>query len=58
MGLKPNSPNEFRKFVQDEMRYYQRAYLDILQAQKAELAGWEHVFYHYNWGIADSLAFL
>jgi uncharacterized protein with ParB-like and HNH nuclease domain len=57
MGLKADSPNEFRTLLHDEMKYYLRAYLDILDAQKEEKPGWEHVFYHYQWGIADSLGF-
>ena len=57
MRLKADSPGEFRNLVHDEMKYYLRAYLDILDAQKEEKAGWENVFYHYNWGIADSLSF-
>jgi len=57
MGLKADSPAEFRTLVHDEMKYYLRAYLDILDAQKEEKLGWEHVFYHCNWGIADSLGF-
>ena len=57
MRLKADAPGEFRNLVHDEMKYYLRAYLDILDAQKKEKAGWENVFYHYNWGIADSLSF-
>jgi len=57
MGLKADSPSEFQMLVHDKMTYYLRAYLDILEAQKAEKPGWEHVFYHHNWGIADSLGF-
>jgi len=57
MGLKADSPTEFRTLVHDEMKYYLRAYLEILDAQKEERPGWEHVFYHCNWGIADSLGF-
>ncbi len=57
MGLKADSPTEFRKLVHDEMKFYLRAYLDILAAQNEEKPGWEHVFYHCNWGIADSLGF-
>ena len=57
MGLKADSPAEFRMLVHDEMKYYLRAYLDILDAQKEEKPGWENVFYHCNWGIADSLSF-
>ena len=55
MGLKSNSPEGFRALLHDEMKYYLRAYLDILEAQKQEKPGWEYVFYHSNWGIADSL---
>jgi uncharacterized protein with ParB-like and HNH nuclease domain len=57
MGLKADSPGEFRTLVHDEMKFYLRAYLDILAAQKEEKLGWENVFYHSNWGIADSLGF-
>ena len=57
MGLKADSPSEFRVLVHDEMKFYLRAYLDILAAQKEEKIGWENVFYHSNWGIADSLGF-
>lgn len=57
MGVKADSPAEFRMLVHDEMKYYLRAYLDILDAQKEEKPGWENVFYHCNWGIADSLGF-
>jgi len=39
------------------MKFYLRAYLDILDAQNEEKPGWENVFYHYKWGMADSLSF-
>ena len=57
MDLKPDSAEDFRKLVQVEMKYYLGAYLAILDAQKEEKQGWEHVFYHSKWGIADSLGF-
>jgi uncharacterized protein with ParB-like and HNH nuclease domain len=57
MRLKADSPGEFRTLVHDEMKFYLRAYLDILDAQKEEKPGWEHVFYIKHWGIAPSLAF-
>ena len=57
MGLKADSPGEFRTLVHDEMKFYLRAYLDILEAQEKEKPGWEHVFYIEQWGIAPSLAF-
>jgi uncharacterized protein with ParB-like and HNH nuclease domain len=57
MGLKADSPEEIRTLVHEEMKHYLGAYLDILSAQKEEKPGWEHVFYQYHWGIADSLRF-
>jgi uncharacterized protein with ParB-like and HNH nuclease domain len=57
IGLKADSPNEFRKHLHEEMKFYLRAYVDILDARKEEKVGWENVFYHSNWGIADSLGF-
>lgn len=57
MKLKPDSPGEFRTLLQDEMKFYLGAYLEILDAQKTEKTGWEPVFYHAQWGIADSLRF-
>ncbi|MGO8738135.1 GmrSD restriction endonuclease domain-containing protein [Rhodoblastus sp.] len=57
MRLKADSPGEFRTLVHQEMKYYLRAYLDILDAQKQEKPGLEHVFYISQWGIAPSLSF-
>lgn len=57
MGLKADSPEEFRALLHDEMKFYLRAYLDILDAQNEEKPGWENVFYHSKWGMADSLSF-
>ena len=57
MGLQADSPDKFRKMVHDEMKFYLRAYLEILRAQTEEKPGWEHVFYIKHWGIAPSLSF-
>lgn len=57
MGLKADSPGEFRSLVHDEINFYLRIYLNILDAQKEEKPGLEHVFYISHWGIAPSLAF-
>lgn len=57
MGLNADSSDDFRTLVHQEVKYFLRAYLDILDAQKEEKLGWEHVFYHSKWGIADSLSF-
>ncbi len=57
IGVTPNSSIDFSKLMHQEMRFYLRAYINILEAQKEEKPGWEHVFYQHNWGIADSLSF-
>src|SRR5205823_6733282 len=36
MKLMVDSPEEFRALLHEEVRYYLRAYLDILEAQKEE----------------------
>lgn len=56
MDLQADSPDGFQNLVQGEMKFFLRAYLDILEAQKREKPGWEHVFYIKHWGIAPSLA--
>ena len=48
IGVSADSPDEFRKLLHDEMKFYLRAYVDILDAQTEEKAGWEQVFYHCN----------
>ncbi len=57
IGLKADSPGEFRVLVHDEMKFYLRAYLDILDAQKEEKSAKEHVYYIIHLGMAPALAF-
>lgn len=57
IGVDAESPDDFRALLHDEMKFYLRSYLEILDAQTAEKAGWENVFYHTQWGIAYSLSF-
>lgn len=57
VGQTADSPEDFRKLLHEEMKFYLRAYVNILDAQNDEKPGWEHVFYHSKWGIADSLSF-
>ncbi|WP_038164515.1 DUF262 domain-containing protein [Verrucomicrobium sp. BvORR106] len=56
-GLSADAPEDFHRFVHVEMKFYLHAHLQILQAQRQEMPGWEHVFYHYQWGVADSLCY-
>jgi len=57
VGLNASSSANFSTFVHRDMKFYLRAYLDILAAQKEERPQWEHVFYHKQFGIADSLSY-
>ena len=57
MNLDPTVPQDFDVLLNTEMKFYLRAYLDILDAQMTEKKGWERVFYHAQWRIADSLGF-
>jgi len=57
IGVNADSPDDFQVLLHDEMKFYLRSYLEILEAQTAEKADWENVFYHSQWGIADSLSF-
>ncbi len=57
MALKANASEGFSTLIHVEMKFYLAAYLDILEAQKDEKVGWEHVFYIKQWGIAPSLSF-
>lgn len=56
MALNADSSDGFSNLLHHEMKYYLRAYQEILDAQASEKLGWEPVFYQYNWGIADSLS--
>ncbi|WP_348264546.1 DUF262 domain-containing protein [Telmatobacter sp. DSM 110680] len=57
ISVDANSPEDFRTLLHTELKFYLRAYLEILEGQRTEKAGWENVFYHSQWGIADSLSF-
>lgn len=56
MNLEAGSSSGFDALLNREMKFYLHAFLEILEAQKAEKPGWESVFYHSHWGIADSLS--
>ena len=56
IAVKADSADEFRQLLHVEFDFYLRAYQNILDAQNQEKIGWENVFYHSCWGIADSLS--
>lgn len=54
--LRAQEPSDFRTFVHDALCFYAHAYRQILAAQQQEIPGWEHVFYHHHWRVAESLS--
>ncbi|MCM2971800.1 DUF262 domain-containing protein [Larsenimonas suaedae] len=57
IGLDANSGNSFEQFVQEEFRFYYKAYIRILDAEYELVPGLEHVFYISRWGIAPTLSY-
>lgn len=57
VNIDPDSPETIRVFVDEEMKFYLRAYETILDAQSEEMPGLENVFYHNHCGIADSQSY-
>jgi len=49
-------PDAFKNLIQTELEFFGRCYMLIKDAQVQELPGWEHVYYHHCWGIAESLS--
>lgn len=56
VGLDADSGDSFEQFVQHEFRFYYKAFLRILNAEKTLVPGLEHVFYIHRWGIAPTLS--
>lgn len=56
IGLSSESSADFELFINEDMRFFLAAYNQIIDAQITEIPGLEHVFYHKQSGIAQSLA--
>ena len=56
VGLDADKGDSFEQFVQQEFRFYLRAYVRILDAEKTLVQGLEHVYYIHRWGIAPTLS--
>jgi uncharacterized protein with ParB-like and HNH nuclease domain len=56
VGVAAESSVDFKDLIYTDMKFYLKAYSDILKAQAVESEGLEHVFYIRYWGIAPSLA--
>ncbi|MFD0893145.1 DUF262 domain-containing protein [Luteolibacter ambystomatis] len=57
LGLDPEVPADFERFISVDFKFYHAAYLRILAAQESFVPGLEHVYYIDCWGIAASQAF-
>jgi uncharacterized protein with ParB-like and HNH nuclease domain len=57
VGLNADQGDSFEQFVQQELRFYFRAYIRILDTEKTLTKGLEHVYYIHRWGIAPTLSF-
>jgi uncharacterized protein with ParB-like and HNH nuclease domain len=55
VGIHHQNNTEFRQLIEN-MLFYQKAYVKLLEAQKSEIKGLEHVFYHAQWRVAESLS--
>ena len=56
VGLHSTDSQGFKNLLEQEFRFYARAYLQITNAQNSPTPGLEHVFYINISGIANSLA--
>lgn len=56
VGASAESSADFKEFIHTKMKFFMKAYTDILNAQAVEIKGLEHVFYIGHWGIAPSLS--
>lgn len=57
IGLDANNPESFVRFVQQDFRFYLKAYLRIIKAERTLTSGLEPVYYINHWGIAPTLSF-
>lgn len=54
VGLDPDAPEDFERFIGTDFKFYHSAYLKILEARYNFIPGLEHVYYADYWGIATS----
>ncbi|MBL4833118.1 MAG: DUF262 domain-containing protein [Pseudomonas sp.] len=57
VGLDASDGNSFERFVQQDLRFYLKAYLRILDAERCLTKGLEPVYYINHWGIAPTLSY-
>lgn len=57
MNLDPNSAALYESFINNDFRFFNKAYLRILKAERQLYPGLEHIYYINHWGIATSLSY-
>ena len=57
VGLDQDNPSTFESFFQTHFKFFLRAYIQILQAEKNFNSDLEHVYYIGRWGIAKTLSY-
>jgi len=57
VGLKENDSGSFSNFINQDFKFYLKAYLMIMRASNELLNDMEHLYYIDDWGIATSLSY-
>lgn len=57
MGLNPERPDDFERFVAKDFKFYYEAYVRMLRAQTDLTPTLQHVYYIARWGIATSQSY-
>ena len=57
VGLNPERPEDFERFVAKDFKFYYEAYVRILRAQTHLIPTLQHVYYIARWGIATSQSY-
>lgn len=57
VGLNENSSNSFNTFINNDFKFYLKAYLMIMEASNKLHNDTEHIYYIDDWGIATSLSY-
>lgn len=57
INLNGENPENFESFINDDFKFFQKAYLAILDAERNFFESLQHVFYIKRWGIANSLSY-
>lgn len=57
INLNGENPENFESFINNDFKFFQKAYLAILDAERNFFESLQHVFYIKRWGIANSLSY-